>query len=64
MRLAHGITKLNKSKPFESAVEASVWADPLAAPQALAEFILKLFKGDEKKLIQTVKEVKKKQDDD
>ena len=64
MRLAHGILKNNKSKPLESAVEHWYETSPLAAPFALAEFVLKMFNNDDKKLIKTIKEVKKQQDQD
>ena len=64
MRLAHGIFKNNKSKPLESAVEHWYETSPLSAPFALAEFILKMFNNDDKKLIKTIKEVKKQQDED
>mgnify|MGYP006871805013 CR=1 FL=1 len=64
MRIKHGKKIPNKKTPVESALEVSIWADPMQAPRDLAEFILKLFHGDDKKLIKTIKEVKKEQDDD
>ena len=64
LRVAHGIFKNNKSKPLESAVEHWYETSPLSAPFALAEFILKMFNNDDKKLIKTIKEVKKQQDED
>lgn len=64
MRLKHQIRVPNKKKPLESAVETSLWLDPFAAPRDLAEFLLKLFKGDDKKLIKTIREVKKEQDEE
>jgi hypothetical protein len=64
MRIKHGKKIPNKKRPVESAIETSVWADPFGAPRDLAEFLLKLFHGDDKKLIKTIKEVKKEQDDD
>jgi hypothetical protein len=64
MRIKHGKTILNKTKPVESAIEHWYNNSPFEPPFVLAEFILKLFNNDDKKLIQTIKEVKKRQDDD
>jgi hypothetical protein len=64
MRLAHGLNKLNKQKPVESAIKHWYDSSPFEAPFALAEFILKMFNNDDKKLIKTIKEVKKQQDED
>ena len=64
MRLAHGLTNVNKAKPLESAVKHWYDSSPAGAPFALAEFLLKMFGNDDKKLIKTIKEVKKQQDED
>jgi tRNA(Ile2) C34 agmatinyltransferase TiaS len=64
MRIKHGKKIPNKGKLVETAIETSVWADPMFAPRHLAEFILRLFGNDEKELIKTIKEVKKEQNDD
>ena len=64
LRLAHGITKTNKQKPLESEIKRWYDSSPMAAPFALAEFLLKMFNNDDKKLIKTIKEVKKQQDQD
>jgi hypothetical protein len=64
LRLAHGITNLNKQKPVETAIKHWYDSSPFEAPFALAEFILKMFNNDDKRLIKTIKEVKKKQDEE
>jgi hypothetical protein len=64
MRLKHGKKIPNKNKLVESAIETSIWADPFYAPRVLAEFVLRMFGNDDKKLIKTIKEVKKEQDED
>lgn len=63
LRLKHGIiSRTSKKRPLEDAVKQRFYEDPFAAPFELAEFLLKLFKGDDKKLIKTIKEVKKRQE--
>jgi hypothetical protein len=64
MRIKHGKKIPNKMRLVESAVETSIWLDPMYAPRVLAEFTLKMFGNDDKKLIKTIKEVKKEQDDE
>ena len=64
LRLKHKFKVPNKDKPLESAIETSIWLDPMYAPRALAEFVLKMFNNDDKKLIKTIKDVKKEQDED
>ena len=64
LRLKHKVKVPNKKTPIESAIETSIWLDPFYASRTLAEFTLKMFNNDEKKLIKTIKEVKKEQDED
>lgn len=64
MRIKHGKKIPNKNKLVETAIETSIWADPMYAPRVLAEFLLRMFHGDDKKLIKTIKEVKKEQDEE
>jgi hypothetical protein len=64
MRFVHKKEIGSKGRPVEKLVEASMWWDPMQGPRDLAEYLLKIFKGDDKKLIETIKDVKKDQDEE
>ena len=68
MRFAHKVEIGSKKRPLENLVQAKVQSRSAFAPpqifEDLAEFLLKMFNGDDKQLIRAIKDKKKELDED
>jgi hypothetical protein len=68
MRFVHKVEIGSKKRPLENLVQAKLQSRSAFAPpnifDDLAEFLLKMFNGDDKQLIQAIKDKKKEQDED